>query len=86
MKGSSDRAAQWVQMWLDVSSEQSPASADRSSCEQCKRPAVDEDFENNGLVIMQRIFMRYYAKLSPEEREKLRARAPVYAREQDRAD
>ena len=70
MNESPARAAQWVQMWLDVSSEPAEASPTRPAYEH-KRHTVEEEFENNGLVFMQRKFMQAYARLSPEERIRL---------------
>jgi hypothetical protein len=69
MSESSDRAARWVQMWLDVSSE--PAEASPSGPTYGHKRHTEEDFENNGLVIMQRKLMRAYARLSPEDRIRL---------------
>jgi hypothetical protein len=67
-----DRATQWVQMWLDVSSEQE-ASPSRPTFGH-KQPSEEEDFENNGLVIKQRKLMQAYARLSPEDQKRLRMR------------
>jgi hypothetical protein len=69
MNESSDRAAQWVQMWLDVSSEPAEASASGPTYEHKRH--TEEDFENNGLVIMQGVLMRAYARLSLEDRIRL---------------
>jgi hypothetical protein len=74
MNQSSDRAAQWVQMWLDVSPEESTKPADES------RSPANDDFENNGLVIMQRKFMKAYARMSPQQREKYFMQRPAYAK------
>ena len=77
MYESPDRADRWGQMWLDSSPEESTTPANNHRL--LDQWARDEDFENNGLVIMQRLFRKAYAKMSPEEQAKLRARPPTYA-------
>jgi hypothetical protein len=83
MNESSDRVDRWVQMWLDSSPEEAATPVNKAGSNSHRvqdQWAGDEDFENNGLVIMQRLFMKAYAKMSPAEREKLRARAPAYTK------